>query len=135
MRAIACLIGLGVLASCTTAPEQVTRTPEGQRQYEQLIAGKVAGPPVQCLQTYETRDMVPIDDSTVAYRQGGSRVIIAHLQSPCAGLGRGAAIMVTRDIGGSGNCRGDIIEMVDSSSRMTTGSCTFGEFIPYSRPR
>ena len=133
MRGIALLIGLGTLASCTTGPEQVTRTPEGQRQYEQLIAGKVAGPPVHCLQSYDMNDMVVIDEGTVAYRLG-SRVYVNHLEGTCNGLGRNA-IMVTRNIGGSGNCAGDIVRMVDAGSRMMTGSCSFGEFIPYSRPR
>lgn len=134
MRGVALLVGLGTLASCTTAPEPVTRSPEGQRQFEQLVAGKVAGAPVQCLPSYNMNDMVVIDESTVAYRLGGNRVYVNHLQGACNGLGRNA-IMVTKSVGGSDSCRGDIVTMVDQSSRMLTGSCAFGDFIPYERRR
>ena len=133
MRGIVLLVSLGALASCTTGPDQVTRTPEGQRQYEQLIAGKVAGPPVHCLQSFNMQDMVPIDESTVAYRNG-SRVYINHMQGACGGLGRNA-IMVTQSLGGSQSCSGDIVRMIDQSSHMMSGSCAFGEFIPYTLPR
>lgn len=134
MRGFALVIGLGTLAACSTGPVQATRTPQGQRQFEQLVAGKVPGPPVNCLQSYDMNDMVVIDESTVAYRLGGSRVYINHLQGVCNGLGRNA-IMVTRSLGPTGTCAGDIVQMVDQGSRMTTGGCAMGEFIPYTRPR
>lgn len=134
MRGVALLVTLGALASCTTAPEPVTRTPQAQQEFEHLVAGKVPGAPVQCLASYEMNDMVVIDESTVAYRLGGNRVYVNHLQGACNGLGRNA-IMVTKSVGGSDSCRGDIVTMVDQSSHMMTGSCAFGEFIPYTRPR
>jgi hypothetical protein len=134
MRGVALLVTLGALASCTTAPEQATRTPQGQQEYERLVAGKVPGAPVQCLPSYNMNDMVVIDESTVAYRLGGNRVYVNHLQGACNGLGRNA-IMVTKSLAGSESCRGDIVTMVDQSSHMLTGSCAFGDFIPYTRPR
>lgn len=134
MRGVALLIALGALASCTTAPEQTTRTPEGQQEFARLVAGKVPGAPVQCLSSYNMNDMVVIDESTVAYRLGSNRVYVNHLQGTCNGLGRNA-IMVTKSLAGSDNCRGDIVTMVDQSSHMMTGSCAFGDFIPYTRPR
>jgi len=133
MRGVSLLLAVAALASCTTAPEQATRTPEGQREFARLTAGKVMGPPQQCVHSFETRDMVPIDDSTLAYRNG-SRVYIAQMKGICTGLGRNS-IMVVRHVGNSDTCNGDIAEMVDSGSRMMTGSCAFGEFIPYAPPR
>jgi hypothetical protein len=134
MRGIALLVSLGALASCTTAPDPVTRSPDRQMEYERLIAGKVAGPPVKCLRSPDTNDMVTIDENTVAYRLGRNRVYINHMQGTCGGLGRGS-IMVTRSFGNAELCQGDIAQMVDQISHMTTGSCVFGDFIPYARPR
>jgi hypothetical protein len=134
MRGIALLVGFGALAACTMGPEQATRTPEGQRQFEQLVAGKVPGPPVHCLPSFDMNDMVIIDESTVAYRLGGNRVYINNMQGTCNGLGRNAT-MVTQTIGNTDTCRGDIARMIDQGSRMMSGSCAFGDFVPYTRPR
>jgi hypothetical protein len=135
MRIIALpvMLGLGVLGACTTAPPPMARSAQGQQDYERLIAGKIAGPPMQCLQSAEMNDMTVIDESTVAYKRG-STVYVGHMQGPCNGLG-GHAIMVTRSFGGPQSCHGDIVRMVDPNSRIDVGSCVFGDFTPYTVPR
>jgi hypothetical protein len=128
------LIGGGLVACTTTAAEQPIRSAKSQRQYEQLLAGKVAGPPVSCLPTYNQNDMVVIDEQTVAFRNGSSRVYVNHMQGGCTNLG-GPYALVTRTFGGSQLCRGDIGQVVDLTNRVTVGSCVFGDFVPYTRPR
>jgi hypothetical protein len=125
----------GALASCSTAPPQVTRSAAAQQQFEQLIAGKVAGPPQHCLPSFNQNDMTVIDESTIAYRQGSSRVYVNHLKQGCPGLGNASTALVTRSISSSDTCRGDIARVLDTSSRMIVGSCVFGDFIPYTKPR
>ena len=135
MRSISLLLIGAFIVGCTTgAAEQPIRTADKQRQYDQLLAGKVAGAPVSCLPTFRQDDMVVIDDSTVAFRQGSSRTYVNHMQGGCSNLGGGYAL-VTRSFGGSQLCRGDIAQVVDLANRMTVGSCVFGDFIPYARPR
>ena len=51
----------------------------------------------------------------------------------CRDVGRGN-ILVTRTPT-TQLCRGDIATTVDSTSRIQTGACSFGDFIPYRRPR
>lgn len=133
--ALPVIVGLGFLGSCTTAPPPMTRSAQGQQDFERLTAGKVAGPPMQCLQSREMNDMTVIDESTVAYKRGTSIVYISHMQQPCSGLGSGSAVMVTKSFGAAQTCRGDIARMVDPTSRMELGSCVFGEFTPYTVPR
>jgi hypothetical protein len=135
MRSIALpvMLGLGVLASCTTAPPPMARSAQSQQDFERLTAGKVAGPPMQCLQSMDMNDMTVIDESTVAYKRG-STVYMSHMEGPCSGLG-GTAIMVTRTFGAAQTCRGDIARMVDPTSHIERGSCLFGEFTPYTVPR
>lgn len=135
MRSIALpvMLGLGMLSACTTAPPPMARSAEGQQDYERLIAGKVAGAPMQCLQSRDMNDMTVIDESTVAYKRG-STVYMSHMQGPCSGLG-GSAIMVTRTFGAAQTCRGDIARMVDPTSHIERGSCLFGEFTPYMAAR
>jgi hypothetical protein len=132
MRGIALLVICGALASCTTAPQPVMRSAAKQAEFEQLVAGKVAGAPMHCLPSYEMNNMVTIDESTVAYRSTGSRVYVNNMQGACGGAG-GTSVMVTRTVG-SQTCRGDIAQMIDPYSHVTTGSCVFGDFIPYTKP-
>jgi hypothetical protein len=97
-----------------------------------LLAGKVAGPPQNCLSSYHQDDMVVIDENTIAFRQGSRRVYINHMQGGCSNLG-GSYALVTKQFGSSELCRGDIGQVVDLTNHLTVGSCVFGDFIPYTR--
>ena len=62
-------------------------------------------------------------------------VYVAHMRSPCSGLGgAGPNALVTRQVGASGLCSGDIATVQDTMAHITVGSCSFGEFVPYTRP-
>jgi hypothetical protein len=134
MRGISLLVLGATLASCAAAPPQPMRTLRAQSQYDQLLAGKVPGKPVSCLPSYKSNDMVTIDDSTIAFKQGSSTVYVNHMLGGCSNLSGGSYALLTRQFGGSGLCRGDIAQVVDTLNHITVGSCVFGDFVPYSRP-
>lgn len=135
MRRISLLLIGGALVACTTtAAEQPIRSVKMQKEYDQLLAGKVAGAPVSCLPSYNQNDMVVIDERTVAFRQGSGRVWVNHMQGGCSNLG-GSYALVTRTFGSAQLCRGDIGQVVDLTNHFTVGSCVFGDFVPYTRPR
>jgi len=134
VRAFMLLLAGAALGSCSTGPSQPTRSADGQRQFERLVAGKVAGAPLKCLPSYNQNDMVVIDEQTIAYRQGSSRVFVNHLEHGCPGLGSASTALVTRSFGTSETCRGDFAQVLDTSSRMIVGSCVFGDFVPYTKP-
>jgi hypothetical protein len=125
------LIGAG-LASCATEPQQPMHTAQSQQRYAQLLAGKVAGQPQSCLPSYRANDMVVIDESTIAFKQGSQRVYVNHMQGGCTNLG-GPYTLVTHGFGGQGLCRGDVAQVVDIRNRFAIGSCVFGDFIPYTK--
>lgn len=135
MRAIAALLLVGALGSCTTAPPEPMRSPDKEAELQQLLAGKVAQAPIACLPLLSDQDMRVIDDSTIAYRDGAARVYVAHMQGLCNGITNGTAVLVTTEHGSSTPCRGDIARTVDMASRMTVGSCAFGTIQPFVRPR
>jgi hypothetical protein len=120
--------GLGSCVSAPPSPELVARQ---QAKIASLTAGKIAGAPTSCLPTYRSDDMIVIDDDTIAFRNGSNRVYINHMMGPCNGVSRGNAL-VTRTTE-TRLCRGDIAQVVDVASRTTLGSCSFGDFIPYTR--
>lgn len=135
MRRISLLLIGGALVACTTtAAGPPVRSVKAQKQYEQLVAGKVAGAPVSCLPTYHQNDMVVIDEQTIAFREGRSRVYVNHMQGSCNNLG-GTYALVTKQFGSAELCRGDIGQVVDLQNHFTVGSCVFGDFVPYSKPR
>jgi hypothetical protein len=133
MRTISLLLVGAAVTSCAAGPQEPTRSAQSARQYEQLLAGKVAGPPVSCLPSYNANDMVVIDERTVAFKRGSNRVYVNHMQGGCSNLGGGYAL-VTKGFSGTGLCRGDVAQVVDIRNRITVGSCAFGDFVPYSRP-
>jgi hypothetical protein len=126
------LIGGATLASCAMEAGQQVRSAKAEKQYQQLLAGKVAGRPQSCLPSYNANDMVVIDEGTVAFKVGTRRVFVNHMQGGCTNLG-GGYTLVTHGFSGTGLCRGDIAQVVDLRSRSTVGSCAFGDFIPYTK--
>ena len=125
---------LGV-AACATVGAPVPRTAEAQQQLNKLLAGRTAGKPQSCLPSFRAQDMVVVDENTILYRDGSKRVWRNDMNGPCNGLGRPGTALVTRVFGGSGTCRGDIAQVVDTSLGFTSGSCSFGDFVPYTGPQ
>ena len=134
MRGISVLLLGAMVASCSTAVEPPMRSAQAQNQYQRLIAGKVAGPEVNCLPSSRTNDMTVIDESTVVFRQSGSRLFVAHMQGECSNLGQPPYALLTKQPASLSLCHGDIAQVVDTHNGMTVGSCVFGSFTPYSGP-
>ena len=134
MRRIPLLITATVLACSTTAASPPPRSAQSEQQYQRLLAGKVAQAPVSCMPTFGHRDMFVIDQNTIAFQAGSNKVYVAHMRGGCAGLnGPGPYALVTRQVGSSGYCQGDIADVVDTLNHFTVASCVFGEFTPYVR--
>lgn len=129
MRAISLILIGSAVVGCTTAPPPA-RSAEARAELQALLAGKVAGQPMACLPSYRADRMVVIDDNTIAFRDGQT-VYRNDLRSGCAHLGSSFYTMVTRRVGGSGLCSGDLVEVVDLSSGTTVGTCVLGDFVPY----
>jgi hypothetical protein len=134
MRLISLLLAGAVLASCTTAPPEPTRTADKQRDYEMALAGKVPQRPISCLPHYRSGDMRTIDENTILFRNG-STTYVTHMRGPCNGVGTGNYALVTRQYGSADLCSGDIAQVVDTVNGISVGSCVWGEFTPYVRPR
>ena len=133
MRGISLLVFAATLASCTTAPPPPTRNVRAQQQYASLIAGKAARPELSCLPNYSANDMTVIDGRTLAFQRGTATVYLVHLTPGCELLGGGSYALLSKQYGGSGLCRGDIQQVIDTMNRITVGSCTIGAIVPYVR--
>jgi hypothetical protein len=131
LRRVTLLAAAAALAGCSTSSDRAAADRSAERLQREL-AGRVAGAPVRCLPTYRTRDMVALDDNLVLFRDGRT-TWVNRLKGGCYGLGTPGYALVTRSIGGYGFCKGDIAQVVQTSSRMLAGSCSFSDFVPYTR--
>lgn len=126
-------IGLAaILASCSTAPAPQGRSASAQKELDEALAGRVAGPPVRCLPSYRADQMQIVDDWTILYRDG--RTI--YVQTPrggCPGISSGRNTLVVKLRGTTDLCDGQINELVDLSTGMQGGACVFGPFVPYTK--
>ena len=132
MRCVPLLLLGGLVASCNAAPPPPVTTGQASTA-ARLLAGKVAGPPVNCISDFRAYDMRWLDSDTVAFKASGNRVYVNHFQGGCDNYG-GRYALVTRQVATAQLCRGDIASLVDTTSRYQAGSCVFGDFIPYTGP-
>ena len=135
MRSLTIALIASALAACTTAPEPMTRSAEAEAKLSKLLAGKTAGKPVSCLQSWQSGNMVVIDDNTVLFRDSPTRVYRNDFRGyGCQNLGSGNYTLVTKSSGPS-LCSGDIAQVVDLGSGINVGSCVMGDFVPYDSRR
>jgi hypothetical protein len=128
-----CLSAAAMLAACSTAPAEPTRSARAQQELADALAGRVAGAPVKCITTYRADDMQIIDDWTILFKDG--RTI--YLQNPrggCPGIGNHRNILVSRPMPSSQLCGGDIQHLFDPTSGIGGGACVFSDFVPYTKP-
>jgi len=133
MRGLFILASVAVLASCTMSAEAPAPSLQAQTKAQQLLAGKVALAPISCLPTRKANDFVVIDENTLAYKDGTSRVYINHPAGGCPLASQGHTALVSHQIGQEGPCSGDVVQVVDTLSHQAIGSCSLGEFTPYVR--
>ena len=133
MRLPAALLVMASLAGCTaTAPQP--RTVQAQQELDRYLSGRVAGKAQRCLPNYRADNMIIIDQDTVLFRDG-ARVWRSEIPGGCPGLGRSNNAIVTRQFGSGGLCGGEPFQLIDTSSNIYGGSCSFGDFVPFTRPR
>lgn len=132
MRIIPLLLIGSALAACSTAPETYQRSERAEARLQQELAGlTVTGPAQNCIPNYRADQMVVIDDNTLLFRDGPSRVWRNDLAGSCGGLGLGNTLVLRLSTGML--CSGEIGQVVDLTSGVTSGSCVLGEFTPYGR--
>jgi len=126
-------VALASLAACTSAPPPpAMHSAKAQARLAEELSGLVPGQAVSCLPRYRANDMVAIDDSTLLFKDGTTRVYRNDVQGNCSMLG-GPYALVTRS-SGSSLCRGDIAQVADVQNGITVGSCVLGDFVLYSKP-
>lgn len=111
------------------------QTARAQTRLDQLLAGKEPGRRLTCLPRQDAERQTNIDERTIVFQPsaGHSRAYRSDLSPPCPGLDRNSTII--RRSTSTSICAGEIFEVRDSGTQIPRGSCTFGEFTEYRRPK
>ncbi|MET4896144.1 hypothetical protein RN629_03095 [Sphingomonadaceae bacterium jetA1] len=96
------------------------------------FAGRVAGPPVQCVGTSAAQSGPSIaDNGTIVIDAGGRRIWRAQVRGMCPGLQPFNTLIVER--WGSQLCRNDRFRVLEPGLSIPSAWCFFDGFVPYDR--
>jgi len=124
------LAGAALMLGAATPASDVARSARAQDRLDKVLAGRVAGAAVDCVDAGRIGGPDIIDSGTILYRDMG-RVWRNDLPDQCRALQPGR-ILVVRLWGGQ-LCRGDLVEIADGGSSIPMGSCRLGAFAPYEK--
>lgn len=122
-----------VLAAALIALPALAAEPQGEDKLARLIAGRTAGAPRSCIAQFPNNRSTTIEKVGVVYDVGGTRYV-SRFKHGCDQLTQ-FTIIVTRTPT-TQLCEGDIAQIYTNPlPSIQVGSCTFGPFVPYARPK
>jgi len=118
------------LADASAAHAQ--RRDRGEAELARMLAGRVPGKPVNCINLRSAQSSRIIDRTAIVYEDGGT----LYVNRPRSGASSldSDDILVTRTFG-SQLCSLDTVRLLDRGSRISTGFVALDKFVPYARPR
>ena len=117
------------LAAAPSAVAAPRDTPD--QQLLKLIAGRVAGKPVDCISLNTSQSSTVIDHTAIVYRVG-SRLYVNVPRSGADQLDDDN-ILLTKTFS-SQLCSIDTVHLIDRTSRFPRGFVMLGQFVPYTKP-
>ena len=123
--ALAALAATVTVAGPSVAGERLT----GDQKLAKLLDGRVAGKPLNCINTRVNSDSEVIDGTAVVYGRG--RTIYVNVPANARDLDSDDALLVRQN--GSQLCRQDIVTTFDTNGGFYTGNVFLGDFVPYTR--
>ena len=121
-----------VLAAPAIGGEKPDLTEKQQVTLDKRLAGRTAGEPRSCINRSDQRRMTVISDDVLIF--GSSRnARTIYVNQPYGGCRNADNSILSYSRPTSQLCKGEIITLIDSASRMPMGGCAFGEFVPYTK--
>jgi hypothetical protein len=126
------LIGGTAALSADSKGYQARQAAQDKLELDKALAGLVPGKPQSCIDPIRYRDTTRVGD-TILYHNGRNDVMVTDTGGGCFGLRNGDTI-ITKSFGTGELCRGDIVRTADLLAHIPSGSCSFGDFVPYRKP-
>ncbi len=130
------LAALALLAAGPASAEEHSETGDaleltkGEAELAELLEGRVAGEPQNCIRVRPNYRLTTIDDTAYVYGRG--RTIYVQRTSHPNRIDDDDTL-VSRRFSSSQVCRQDIVNTIDPVHGMFTGTVFFEEFVPYTR--
>jgi hypothetical protein len=117
----------GLLSICAGAAA-ADRPGGGDVKLARALQGYLAAKPINCVALRRIRSSRIIDRTAIIYEIGG----IVYVNRPELGAESlsDSNILVTKTVNGQ-ICRGEVIQLVDRTSKFQAGFISLGEFVPY----
>ncbi|RZF66351.1 hypothetical protein EWE75_00315 [Sphingomonas populi] len=132
MRVSQCLTAIAALAVVASAvPAQAKERLTGEAKLAQMLDGRVAGKPVDCLSLTQIRSSEIIDRTAIVYTANDGTLYVNRPSG--ANFLDDDDILVSEPRNGQA-CRIDIVRLIDRGSRMPGASIGLNDFVPYPRP-
>lgn len=126
------LIPMLILAgSATAAAPQVDRYARQEAQLAKRLDGLVQGPSQDCISPSPSRGGTRYGNATLIEDRTG-KLYLTRFEAACT-LDPNDAVISRRPT--DRLCRGEIVRSRDLISGVDTGSCIYGNFVSYERPR
>lgn len=111
-----------------------TKAAEGEGALAEALAGRVAGPPMDCISEPDLAGNQSFGRGVILFRSRTNDVLYVNRPpAGCVGLNFGRAIKVQSPA--TRLCRGDTVTVFDPVSGIEYGACGLGEFTPYRSTR
>lgn len=122
-----------LLATGASAASRDRTNPKGEAELAKLLEGRVAGKPVNCINSTDFTNTRVINGTAIVYSRTNRTLYVNRPVSGASSL-NDDAILVTRQWG-SQLCNIDVVNLVDRNSRIPRGFVSLGKFVPYTKPK
>jgi hypothetical protein len=131
MRTLTHILALSTAILIVSGSALAAGKDEPGAELAKMLEGRVAGPPVTCIDLPQAQGSRVIDRTAVVY-DFGSTIYVNYPQSG-ANVLSSDDILLTKTFS-TQLCKMDIVRMVDRTGGFPKGFISLGPFIPYKRP-
>ena len=121
-----------LLAAPAMSGETIKLNDDQQAKLDQRLEGRTAGEPRSCIGFNDQREMKVISDDILIFGSSRNAKTI-YVNKPYGGCYNADRNVLSYSRPTASLCKGEAITLIDSSTRMAIGSCSFGEFVPYTK--
>lgn len=129
MKALLPIAALAILAMPASAEEEAPAPSRGEQQLAKMLAGRVAGEPERCINTFGNGNLQIIDGTALVYRQGKT-VWVNRTRNPDS-LDDDDYLVIRKYGSSSQLCRLDNVTTHDRGGNFFTGVVFLEDFVPY----
>ncbi|MGB5485649.1 hypothetical protein [Parasphingorhabdus sp.] len=121
-----------LLAAPATSGSTNALTEKQQAKLDMRLEGRTEGKTRSCIASNDQREMTVISDDILIF--GSSRnARTIYVNKPYGGCRNADRNILSYRRPTSSLCKGAVVSLVDSGTGMTMDSCSFGEFVAYTK--